>query len=145
MQRADFHFFEPFRVRYAETDMQKVVFYGNYSIYYDVAITEYFRALGFDQMAHLSKTDEDFHVVKSTQEFKGSAVFDDKLDVGVRTAKLGRSSITFDAAIFRQGEDAPINVAEIVWVNANQKTRTSAPMPQELIDKVKAFERGKLG
>ncbi|MGE0733190.1 MAG: acyl-CoA thioesterase [Alphaproteobacteria bacterium] len=145
MQRADFHFFEPFRVRYAETDMQKVVFYGNYSIYYDVAITEYFRALGFDQMAHLSSTDEDFHVVKSTQEFKGSAVFDDKLDVGVRTAKLGRSSITFDAAIFRQGEDAPINVAEIVWVNANQKTRTSAPMPQELIDKVKAFERGKLG
>lgn len=145
MHRADFHFFEPFRVRYAETDMQKVVFYGNYSIYYDVALTEYLRATGFDYAGHFTTTDEDFHIVKSTQEFKGSAVFDDKLDVGVRTAKLGRSSITFAAAIFRAGEDVPLNVAEIIWVNTNQKTKTATPLPQSLIDKVKAFERGKPG
>jgi acyl-CoA thioesterase FadM len=35
------------RVRYAECDAQKVVFHSRYAEYTDVAINEFFRALGF--------------------------------------------------------------------------------------------------
>ena len=44
--RDAFSFFHPLRVRWAEVDPQSIVFNGHYLTYADVAITEYFRALG---------------------------------------------------------------------------------------------------
>ena len=44
--KRDFNFNHKLRVRFGETDMQGIVFNGNYLTYYDVAWTEYFRALG---------------------------------------------------------------------------------------------------
>jgi acyl-CoA thioester hydrolase len=46
MARADFAFFHPLRVRWAEVDMQAIVFNGHYLTYFDVAFTEYWRATG---------------------------------------------------------------------------------------------------
>ena len=43
--------FIPFRVRYSEIDGQGVVFNAHYLTYFDTTITEYFRALGYDQYA----------------------------------------------------------------------------------------------
>ena len=60
----------PFRVRYSEIDGQGVVFNAHYLTYFDTTITEYFRALGYDQYADAKKTGEDFHVVKSVIEYK---------------------------------------------------------------------------
>ena len=45
MQRSDFRFFERLRVRWAEIDQQKIVFNGHYLMYFDTAITGYWRAL----------------------------------------------------------------------------------------------------
>ncbi|HET9531211.1 MAG TPA: hotdog domain-containing protein, partial [Blastocatellia bacterium] len=44
--KTDFRFHHKLRVRFAETDLQGIVFNGNYLTYYDVAWTEYFRAIG---------------------------------------------------------------------------------------------------
>jgi acyl-CoA thioester hydrolase len=49
MSRERFWFFYPLRVRYAEVDCHGVVFNANYLMYFDSTITEYFRALGYDQ------------------------------------------------------------------------------------------------
>ena len=49
MSREQFWFFHPFRVRYSEIDGQGVVFNAHYLTYFDTTITEYFRALGYDQ------------------------------------------------------------------------------------------------
>ena len=45
--RHRFAFFHPTRVRWAECDVQGVVFYPQYFVYFDVAMTEYMRELGF--------------------------------------------------------------------------------------------------
>ena len=45
MAYTEFTFFHPLRVRWAEVDMQSVVFNGHYLTYFDVAITEYWRSL----------------------------------------------------------------------------------------------------
>jgi ABC-type branched-subunit amino acid transport system permease subunit len=42
---ADFVFTTPLRVRWAEVDMQAVVFNGHYLTYADVCATEYWRAM----------------------------------------------------------------------------------------------------
>ena len=76
MSREQFWFFNPLRVRYSEIDRQGVVHNANYLMYFDTTITEYFRALGYDQQADSKKTGVDFHVVKSLLEYKASALFD---------------------------------------------------------------------
>ena len=46
MRREDFTFLHRLRVRWVEVDRQDVVFNGNYFLYFDVAVTEYWRAIG---------------------------------------------------------------------------------------------------
>ena len=103
MSREQFWFFHPFRVRYSEIDGQGVVFNAHYLTYFDTTITEYFRALGYDQYADAKQTGEDFHVVKSVIEYKAPVRFDRELDVGARVARIGNSSLTFELAIFLKG------------------------------------------
>ena len=45
LKRSDFRFFHRMRVRWAEVDMQKIVFNAHYLMYFDTAISDYWRAL----------------------------------------------------------------------------------------------------
>lgn len=139
MDRGDFTFFHTLRVRWAEVDRQDVVFNGHYFLYFDVAIAEYWRAIGFrypdDVLAHGT----DIYAVKATAEYHASATYEDVLDVGCRVARLGRSSMTFAFGIWRGGER--ITSGELVYVNADPKTRKSAPWPEALRSAVLRYER----
>jgi acyl-CoA thioester hydrolase len=42
-----YKFYYPLRVRYIEVDVQRHVFFGNYLTYFDIALTEYTRAIGY--------------------------------------------------------------------------------------------------
>ena len=46
MSREEYTCTHRLRVRWSEVDMQKIVFNGNYLNYIDVAIAEYWRAIG---------------------------------------------------------------------------------------------------
>ena len=54
MARSDFRFTHSLRVRWSEVDRQGIVFNGNYLNYFDVAMGEYWRALGFPYPAGLA-------------------------------------------------------------------------------------------
>ena len=140
MTRDQFHFFHPFRVRYSEIDGQGVLFNAHYLTYYDTAITEFFRALGYDQYADAQKTGMDFHVVKAVVEYKAPIRFDWELDVGVRVARLGNSSLVFELAIFQKGRDDLLATGEIVWVNTDQATHRPAPIPDATRRMIAAHE-----
>ena len=129
MTRDQFWFFHPFRVRYSEIDGQGVLFNAHYLTFYDTAITEFFRALGYDQYADAQKTGMDFHVVKAVVEYKAPIRFDWELDVGVRVARLGNSSLVFELAIFQKEQAGLLATGEIVWVNTDQTTHRPAPIP----------------
>ena len=90
--RADFPFFHPFRVRYSEIDGQAVVYNAHYLTYYDTAIFEYYRAIGYDQFRESKELLEDWHVVKALVEYKAPLTYDLEFEVGVRVAKMGNSS-----------------------------------------------------
>ena len=64
MAKSDYKFFFPFRVRYAETDAQGIVFFVHYLTYFDTAINKYFRDLPYNYIEHVKHTGADFHVVK---------------------------------------------------------------------------------
>jgi acyl-CoA thioester hydrolase len=134
----NFRFFHPLRVRWAEVDPQGIVFNGHYLTYADVAITEYFRALGIAYPADLSRDGTDFFAVKTLLEYLAPAHFDEELNIGIRCARLGRSSLTFEMGIWRA--DRLLTRGEVVYVHADGVNRTSQPLPQWLIDKVQAYQ-----
>ena len=134
MQKSDFTFFFPLRVRYSEIDAQGIVYNSHYVTYYDVAITEFFRTLDFDySLEAVAETGKDFHTVKVTVEYQVPARYDDELVVGVRAGRIGRSSITWAMAIFRQNEDGSLSTGEVIWVYTDQATHKSTPLPEELV------------
>ena len=130
--RQEFWFHFPFRVRYSEVDAQAVVFNAHYLTYFDTAITEYFRALGYDYLGEVAKTGIDFHTVKTLVEYKAPIRFDEDIDVCVRVARIGRSSITLALAIFAKSSEDLRATGEIVWVATDQKTHQSVAVTESL-------------
>ena len=82
MKRQDFRFFHRLRVRWAEVDMQKIVFNAHYLMYFDTAVADYWRALALPYEEAMHQLGGDLYVKKATVEFNASARMDDLLDVG---------------------------------------------------------------
>jgi acyl-CoA thioester hydrolase len=114
------------RVRYHETDAQGFLFNSRYLELADVAMTEYFRALGFSY-EELNAAGADPAVVSARLEFKQPARFDDVLDVGVAATRVGRSSFDLSTVILRGGE--PIAEMVLTYVNVDACQAVSRPLP----------------
>ena len=140
MKRQDFRFFYPLRVRWAEVDMQKIVFNAHYLMYFDTAIAEYWRALALPYEEAMQKLGGDLYVKKASIEFHASARFDDRLDIALRLNRIGNSSMVFSGCIFR-GDDLLIT-SELIYVFADPSSQTSKSVPNELRQLMQDFELG---
>ena len=138
--RSDFRFFHSLRVRWVEVDMQKIVFNGHYLMYFDTAIADYWRALGLPYEEAMQQLGGDLYVKKASVEYHSSARFDDRLEVALKCARIGNSSVTFSGAIFRDG--ALLVSCELIYVFADPVAQTSKPVPQALRELLDKFEAG---
>jgi YbgC/YbaW family acyl-CoA thioester hydrolase len=100
ISRSEFRFFHRLQVRWAEVDMQKIVFNAHYLMYFDTAMSGYWRALALPYNSTLQALQGDLYVKKASIEFHASARVDDQLDVALRCRRIGNSSLVFDGAIF---------------------------------------------
>lgn len=140
MMRHDYRFFDHLRVRWAEIDAQKIVFNAHYLMYFDTAVAGYWRALALPYAESMESLGGDLYVRKATVEYHGSARYDDRLDIGMRCARIGNSSIQFLGGVFR-GDDLLVE-GELVYVFADPHTQTSRPVPPALRDILQGFEAG---
>ena len=140
LTRSSFRNFHRLRVRWAEVDMQKIVFNGHYLMYFDTAMADYWRALALPYEEAMHQLGGDLYVKKASLEYFASAHYDDTLDVGLTCSRLGNSSLTFSGGIF--AGDKLLVTGELVYVYANPATQTSQPMPQALRDVLTAYEAG---
>lgn len=125
------------RVRYDECDAQKVVFNARYGAYVDLAVGEFYRALGYGEQ--MVSGELDYQLVKQTTEWKASARYDDVLEATVRVVKLGNTSLTLAVDFRIAGRDAVIATAEAVYVLVDAKSLSKKPLPNALRA---ALERG---
>ena len=139
MQRSEFSFSTPLRVRWSDADMQGIVFNGHYLTYADVGITEYFRALNQSAADTGGVSGSDFFAVRTLLEYQSPARYDDLLDIHVRIARLGNSSMQFLIGIYR-GDDLLVT-GEIVYVHADQHSRETRRIPEPFRQAISAFER----
>lgn len=141
MKRSQFRHFERLRVRWAEVDAQGIVFNGHYLAYFDTAVGGYWRALALPYTSTMQSLGGDLFVRKATLDYRGSACFDDLVDVGVRCERVGNSSMLIQCAVFR-GEELLVS-GELVYVFAEPQSKAPMPLPQVLRDVLHDFEAGK--
>jgi acyl-CoA thioester hydrolase len=121
------------RVGFSETDAQGVVYYGRY-----LARTEYHRHLGRVTLAGV-----DFAMRATTVEYHAGARFDDLLEVFVRTAGIGRTSITYEHAAYRIDDDGgellmATSKATLVCIALDERKAVS--VPDTFRERIAAFE-----
>lgn len=137
MQKSDFRFSHPLRVRWSEADMQGIVFNGHYLNYADVGISEYFRELR-TLADSTGVTGSEFFAVRTLLEYQSPAQFDDMLDIHVRISRMGNSSMDFTIGIFRDQE--LLVTGEIVYVRADVDSRRPEAIPQAFREAITMFE-----
>lgn len=136
--RQDFRFFHRLRVRWAEVDMQKIVFNAHYLMYFDTAMSDYWRALALPYDSTMQALQGDLYVKKASIEFHASARVDDQLEVALKCSRIGTTSITFAGAIFRG--DQHLLSSELIYVFADPSTQTPKPIPTALRDVLLGYE-----
>ena len=130
MARDDFAFHHQFRVRWSETDAQGVVFNARYLDYADIAISEYWRAMGWKAGGDMPMLE--CHVRKATVLFEAPIKPDEMIEVMARTLHVGNSSMTQLVEIHGvndHGEDDLRATVELVAVHVDLATHKPIPLP----------------
>ncbi len=127
------------RVRYNEVDPQSIVFNSRYLEFFDAANIEFFREYGYplDVMAAAGLEPV---VVEANIRYHSSVRLDQLLHIDVGCSRLGNTSfdLSFEVRIQDpQTGSLSENVATsatISYVNLDQVTRKSTPIPQAFRD-----------
>jgi len=135
-----YKFFEPLRVRFAETDLQGHVFFGEYLTYFDEALTQYQHAIGCTY-ADLLKAGADLFYIRSECDFKSEAFFEDVLNVHARVGQIGNSSIVFEFAAIKAHNDEWVATGKIIAVTVDPKTKKPMRVPEVFREAVAKYER----
>jgi acyl-CoA thioester hydrolase len=124
------------RVGFSETDAQGIVYYGRYLPYFDLARVEYHRHLG------LLRVDEAHELVVRALnvEYFAPAVFDDLLEVFVRIARIGRTSVTYECAAYRVEDDVLMVTAHQTLVLVDLDERRAQTVPDWFKHAIRGFE-----
>ncbi len=134
-----FKFYYPIKVRYVETDAQGHVFFGHYYTYFDVAMMEYMRAIGYSYQDLLDEG-MDLLYVESLCRHQAPAYYDEVLNVHTRIGNIGNTSVTFEFAVFKDGSDQSVATGHIVVVNVDKHAREPMRVPEALRQVVQQYE-----
>lgn len=137
--REKFRFFLPVRVHYADTDAQRVVYYGSHFTYMEAANQEYWHRMGiklndlFDQGLVLS-------IVEARCRYLSPGFYDDMLDVYVRMPEMRNRSFDLDYLIVRRKDDITIAVGKTVFVIVGEDWKPKQ-IPDWFRKAVESFEK----
>jgi acyl-CoA thioester hydrolase len=133
--RTHYKHFLPLQTRWADNDVYGHVNNTAYYGYFDTIVNEYLIAAGA----------LDIHegaviglVVETGCKYFSALEFPEKLEGALRVAKIGNSSVRYEIAIFKAGEDKPAAEGHFTHVYVDRETRKPVSLPAELR---KALER----
>jgi acyl-CoA thioester hydrolase len=115
------------RVRFGECDPQGVVFNAHYLAYFDISITELWRA-AFGSYQSMVDRGFDVVVAEARLGFSGPARFDDQLTLSVLVTKLGNTSILTHHEVLRDGQS--LVQGDMCHVLVELPSLTKTPLPR---------------
>ncbi|BDP40390.1 thioesterase [Deinococcus aetherius] len=124
--RTAYPYHHPTPTRWADNDVYGHVNNVIYYAYFDTAVNAYLAARGALDVQGGAVIGL---VVETGCAFFAPATFPETLGVGVRVAHLGRSSVRYELAVFREGEDAACAQGHFVHVYVDRETRRPTELP----------------
>ena len=126
--RSDYRHFQPITTRWHDNDVYghvNNVVYG----FFDSAVNTYLIEVG-----GLDIHDGEVvgFVVSSSCDYFASIAFPDRIEVGLRVGKLGNSSVQYELAIFKAGEDEACAAGRFVHVFVDRTSNRPVPIPERL-------------
>ncbi|MCF0017548.1 acyl-CoA thioesterase [Pseudomonas stutzeri] len=127
--RRDYKHFQPITTRWHDNDIyghvNNVVYYG----FFDTAVNNYLiRQGGLD----IQDGDIVGFVVSSACDYFASITYPDLIEVGLRVARLGNSSVQYELAIFREGEQEACAAGRFVHVFVERASNRPTAIPGRL-------------
>lgn len=95
------------RVRYADTDQMKVVYYGKYLEYFEVGRAALIRSLGLPY-SELETRGILLPVIEAFAKYKKPARYDDLLSIEAIVSELPKATLKIHYEVFRNREKEPI-------------------------------------
>ncbi len=122
--RADYRYFQPITTRWKDNDLFGHVNNVEYLSYFDTALTVFeMKHAGIDLIHGAIRC----VMAETSCRFHSSVAFPDALTVGLRVAHVGKTSFSYDLAVFR--EDADIAAAEGCFVRVLVAVPGQRPVP----------------
>lgn len=129
MERSDFPVFYPITTRWMDNDIYGHVNNVTYYSYFDSAINRYL----------IDEGGLDIHnapvvgfMVSSNCQFKKPIAYPDSIEAGLRVIKIGNKSVTYEVAIFRDGDSNAAAIGQLVHVFVHRAENTSTPIPDAI-------------
>ena len=83
---------------------------------------------------------EEFVMRACTIDYLAPAIFDDLIEVYVRMAKIGRTSVTYELAAYRARDDELMVTATQTLVLVDLDERKAVRIPDSYKESIRAFE-----
>lgn len=127
--RGAFHHFTSIATRWADNDVYGHVNNVAYYAFFDTAVNRYLIEAGaldvaFGRVIGL--------VVETQCRYHASLAFPDIVEVGIRVARIGTSSVRYEVAVFRAGDLVAAADGHFVHVYVDRETRRPVPLTAEL-------------
>ena len=127
--RADYVHFQPITTRWHDNDLYGHVNNVVYYSFFDSAVNTYLIEVGGLDIHDGSVVG---FVVSSSCDYFASIAFPERIEVGLRVGKLGNSSVQYELAIFKQGEDEACAAGRFVHVFVDRASNRPVPIPETL-------------
>lgn len=117
------------RVRWSECDQQGIVFYPHYLAYFDVAITELYRA-AIGSWNNVADHGVDAVVAEASVRYRASARFEDEIDLVVGVSRIGTTSTTTGLSVERAADGAPLVEGQLRHVFVDPSSFDKREIPE---------------
>jgi acyl-CoA thioester hydrolase len=124
--RASYPYFRTLATRWMDNDayghVNNVVYYS----YFDTVVNEHLIRSG---RLDIARDPVIGLVVETGCTFHKPLAFPERIDAGLRVARLGTSSVTYEIALFREGDAEPAATGRFVHVWVDRATQRPATVP----------------
>ncbi len=120
------------RVRWGDVDAARIIFYGAYIRFFEIAETELFRAAGLSYGQMFDELDVWLPRAHLECDFRRAAQLDDLLEVSVYVGHVGNRSLRLNFEVRRNGGDELVAEAHFVLVSVRRDTFETVALPEVL-------------
>lgn len=120
-------------VRYAETDQMGIAHHSEYPVWYEVARTDLIKHIGltYTQMERLGVM---LPLSDLQCRYRGAARYEDELIVTAQVQSISAARITFAYAVYKAGEEKPINTGSTTHGFVDSATFRPINMKKRFLD-----------